>query len=167
MQINAKQLDDTERVFDIMFRLDNIDVAGAEKISDEIFQKQPFFLTALLGLRHDISMVELEEIIKIYLLIWEYFKRKPRAQSVKITQESFEKRLLNNAHMFMYVDKEDNERVKKEIFENDLNSIKSGALLAIILLRLNSRPILQNMNSENKGIIITGIKTFIECFEAL
>ena len=111
--------------------------------------------------------MELEEIIKIYLLIWEYFKNNPKVQRVKITEKSFVDRCLKNAHMFNYVEGEQDNQIKKEIYTNDLLRIKSKTLLAMTLLRFDTRPILLEMNSEIKVMIMVGIKSFIECFEAL
>ncbi len=158
---------ETSMVANSMNKIDNINGASAEKIMDEISLRQPFFLSALLGLHFDISKVEHEEIIKIYLLIWEYFKIKPKVQSVKITQKSFEDRCLKNTHMFKYVEGEQNKSAKKEIYANDLQKVKSKALLTMIILRFNTQPLLQDMNPEIKGMIMIGIKSFIECFETI
>ena len=158
---------ETRMVADSINKIDNINGSTAEKIMDDIYLPQPFFLSALLGFNFDISKVEHEEIIKIYLLIWEYFKINPKVQSVKITQKSFEDRCIKNTQMFKYVEGEQNKSAKKVIYANDLQKVKSKALLTMIILRFNTQPLLKDMNPEIRGMIMIGIKSFIECFETL
>src|SRR5690606_17002147 len=96
--MDIKQSDFTEAkdLAKIQIRMDNIDAEYVDKISDEIFQKQPFFLTTLLGYRFDVTPIELEEIMKIYFLIWEYFRTNTKVQTIKVTQKYFETVLNKN-----------------------------------------------------------------------
>ncbi len=48
----------------------------------------------------------MDEIAKIYFLIWEFFKDNPGVKSVKVTESSFMSRSMKNAGMFNYVEKE-------------------------------------------------------------
>jgi len=50
---------------------------------------------------------------------------------------------------------------------SDLQNLKSKSLLAAIFYRFQNRQVLRKMAFENKGIILIGIKSFIECFETI
>jgi len=152
VRLTGKDFSETNRVAELMKNMDNIDTAYASRVSDEIFKFQPFFLSALLGLGYDLPAQELDEIAKIYFLIWEFFKDNPGVKSVKLTENSFMSRSMKNAGMFKYVDKEKNKRIINEIYATDLQKIKSKALLTGIILRFNTRPVLLVMDSGNKGI---------------
>ncbi len=68
--------------------------------------------------------------------------------------------------MLRYIDSEDSDQ-QTIVYKQELQNLKSKALMTTILYRLNSRTGLIEMNSKTKGIILIGIKTFIECFETI
>jgi hypothetical protein len=135
-------------------------------ISDELFRCQPFFLTVLPGYRIDMSMEELEEIIKIYFLVWEYSRLKPTIQTNQVTESNFNKILEKNIKMLKYSEGETKEKDKSEIFAYDLQNLKSKALITSVFFRFNERPVLLKMDIQKKGSIMIDIKSFIECFES-
>lgn len=148
-------------------KIDQIDSEYVNSISDEIFKLQPFFLTVLLGHRHDISMEELEEIMKIYFVVWEYFRLNPNVQTKQVTESFFNKIQKRNIEMLKYSEGESTEDEKSEIYSSDLQNLKSKSLMSAIFFRFDDRPTLKNMDIEKKGIIMIGIKSFIECFETI
>jgi hypothetical protein len=148
-------------------KIDEIDADYVNSASDEIFKHQPFFLTVMLGHRHDVSNYELEEIMKLYFLVWEYFRSNPKIKTKLVTESSFNKIQKRNIEMLKYSDGETNGNDKLDIYTQDIQTIKSKALLAAIFLRFNDRPTLFKMDIIIKGVIMIGIKSFIECFESL
>ena len=167
MKITQKDINETQELGAILAKIDQIDSEYVNSITDEIFKKQPFFLSVLLGYHHDISTEELEEIMKIYFLIWEHFKSKINVQKKEITKSFFEEIDLRNIQMFKYVEGEKNQQNQAKIYSDNIQNIKSKALLTAVLYRYTNRPVLIKMNPEIKGIILIGIKSFIECFEKL
>lgn len=167
MNITQKDFDETIVVANLLTKIDNMDAEYVNEISDEIFKWQPFFLTVLLGYRLDISSEELEEIMKIYFLIWEYFKPNKNVQTKNVTETYFEEIQDKNIHMLHYVEDESEPTGRMEIYSNDLQNLKSKALLTAVLFRYNNRPVLSKMDEKMKGIILVGIKSFIECFETI
>ncbi|MEP7266443.1 MAG: hypothetical protein ABI844_02370 [Saprospiraceae bacterium] len=151
----------------LQLRVDNIDAEYLHSISDDIFQNQPFFLTVLLGYRLDTSPEELEEIMKIYFLIWEYFKINKGVRVRQVTQEDFEKIQRRYIEMLQYAEGEVNQQGRIQVYSYDLQDTRAKALLTAILFRYNNRPILVKMEEQKKGIILIGIKSFIECFDLL
>ena len=167
MKITQNDFNETTELAGLLKRIDNIDAEYINKLSDEIFIRQPFFLTVLLGYRLDVSPEELEEIMKIYFLIWEYFKSNKNVQSKKVTETHFEKVQDRNIKLLKYTEGEPEQTDKLNVYSFDLAYLKSKSLLTAVLYRYNNRPVLVKMNQESKGIIFLGIKSFIECFETI
>lgn len=125
----------------LLKKIDSIDAKYVDSASDELFQKQPFFLSVLLGYRFDVSPEELDEIMRIYFLIWEYFRENKCVQSYMVTESFFEKTQKKNIHFLKYIE-EETEQSKKEICSLDLANLKSKALFTAVLFKFNSRPVL-------------------------
>lgn len=149
---------------ELIRRIDTIDAEYVNKVSEEIFKHQPFFLTVMLGYRADVSLEELEEIMKIYLLIWEYFKSQDNLPLQKLTQAQFEEVQRSNIHMLSYSEEEP-KNSRGKIYTVELQNLKSKSLWTAVLYRCTNKPVLINMDPENKGIILIGILSFIQCFE--
>lgn len=167
LKFTQNDFNETEILAESIKKIDQIDSDYVNSISDEIFRCQPFFLTVLLGHRIDVSMEELDEIIKIYILVWEYFRLKPNIQTKKLTEPNFNKILKKNIKMIKYSEGESKEIDKLEIFAFDLQNLKSKSLITSVFFRFKERPTLLNMDIQKKGSIMIGIKSFIECFEAI
>jgi hypothetical protein len=91
MNISTKDFDELAKIRLLENKIDSIDAKYVDTISDEIFLKQPFFLTILIGYRFDTTPQELEEIMKLYFLIWEYFKTDKNVQINQVSEAYFEK----------------------------------------------------------------------------
>ena len=167
MKFTQKDYDETSRLAELIKKIDQVDAAYTDRVSDEIFQRQPFFLSVLLGYQFDVSMEELEEIMKIYFLIWEYFRSNPNIQKKQVSQAYFEKAQTENIGMLKYSEGEPNKREKMKVYSYDLQKLKSKALWTAILFRCDNRPVLRKMDTETKGFILIGMKSFIDCFETI
>ena len=167
LKFTQNDFNETETLAKSIKKIDQIDSNYVDSVLGEIFNCQPFYLTVLLGYRLDVSMEELEEIMKIYFLVWEYFRLKPNIQTKKVTESNFNKMQMKNIKMLKYSEGESKEIDKLEIFSNDLQNLKSKSLITSVFFRFNERPTLLNMDIQKKGAIIIGIKSFIECFETI
>jgi len=167
MEITKKDLDEVAQLAILVKKVDNSDAEYVDSISDEIYQKQPFFLAVLLGHRLDTTPLELEEIMKIYLLVWEYFRNNINVQTKKVTEKYFDKNQDRLIKMLMYAEGEPGEPERMNIYSLDLGNLKSKALWAAVLLRTTYRDTLIKMDGIKKGFVLIGIKSFIECFETL
>lgn len=167
MKFTRNDLVDTERLAEVVRRIDQLDTVDANKVTDEIFQRQPFFLSVLMGYHFGVSVREMEEIIRMYLLIWEYFRPNKRVQSKQITQGDYEKIQARNIQMLKYSEGEFSEKGKRDVFTHDLQRLKSKPLWAAILFRFEHRPVLKLMDTQTKGMVLIGMKSFIECFESI
>jgi len=158
---------ETEILAESIKKIDQIDADDFNIISDEIYKLQPFFLSVLLGYSLDVSKIELEEIIKVYFLVWEYFRVNPNVQTKQVTESWFQEIQNKNIEMLRYSEGEQKEKDKLEIYTYDLQNLKSKSLLVAILFRFNENPTLLRMDAEIKGAVMIGLKSFIECFETI
>lgn len=167
MDFKQNDFNEAKDLANVQIKIDNIDAAYVNLISDEIFQMQPFFLKVLLGYRLDITPMELEEIMKTYFLIWEYFRTNKKVQTKKVTEEHFETIQDKNIAMLQYADGELDDFDKMKIYSSDLSNLKSKALFTAVLYRFNERPVLLKIDEGKRAIILIGIKSFIESFETI
>lgn len=150
----------------LLDKIDNMSPDYVNTVSEEIFQKQPFFLTVLLGYRFDVSPEELDEIMKMYFLVWEYFRKNPKVGLKKITERDFEAAQRRHIQMLKYSQGE-SARSREQLYSDNWDNVQGKALVAMIILRIHERPVLASMDEDKRGIVLIGIKSFIECFEAL
>jgi len=167
MEFTQNDFNESIELAELIRKIDLMDAEYVNTVTDEIYAKQPFFLTVLLGYRLDVRPKELEELMKIYFLIWEYFKSNQHVQTRKVNQAYFEKIQKRNIQMLKYSEGELTEKDKLKVFSPDLQNLQSKSLLAAIFFRFNNRPVLSKMKTEKKGLILIGIKSFIECFEKI
>jgi hypothetical protein len=167
MDISQNDFKEAIELAELQKKIDNIDAEYMNLISDEIFQKQPFYMTVLLGYRIDTTPEELEEIMKIYFLIWEYFRLNKNVQTKKVTETNFETLQRKHLEMLQYAEGEPGQLEKMEVFSSDLQNLRSKALLTAVIFRYNNKPVLLKIDEVKRGIIFVGIKTFIKCFETI
>ena len=167
MKLTSSDFKEVAELAHVVKKIDLLNADYVNSLSDEIFPLQPFFLTVLLGYRFDVTPEEHDEIIKIYFLIWEYFRKNKNVQTKKVTETYFEKVQDSQIEMLQYIEDESDEKEKGKIYTDDLQKLKSKALLTAVLYRYTSRPVLIKMDEKSKGILFIGIKSFIECFESI
>ena len=134
--------------------------------SDVIAKKQPFIISLLLGYQIDLKEDQLDDILRVLLLIWEFFKDKQQYSGKQIQAAQFDKIQDRNAEMLKYMDAAENWEEQTFITRSDLSKLKSKALFSGVMFLLNHLQSLARMNMYEKGIILVGMKSLIECFEA-
>jgi len=150
-----------EHIAAIIAKVDTIDI---EAQYDQIFKKQPFLLSLLIGYQKDLTIEEFGQINKLILMIWEYFKENQNVKRTKMTQTQFEKAQDRNIHLLKYL-QEDSQQLKT--IASDLEHLKSKDLLSGLFFQFQSQKILSDMSIEIKAIIMIGMKSIIECFEEI
>ena len=167
LKFTQQDLDETDWLAKVLREIDNIDAEYVNAVTDEIYKIQPYFLTVLLGYSYDVSGEELEEIMKIYFIIWEYFRLKPNIKKMKVTETFFDQIQAKNIGMLKYSEGEADKTEKIKIYAGDIQKLKSKSLWTAILFRYNNRIVISKMNSETRAAVLIGIKCFIECFEKI
>ena len=167
MELSESDIRETNEVADLMFKIDNWDADYINSISSEILQYQPYFLSVLAGVRLEVTEEELEEFLKIYFLIWEFFRKDKNVLAKKVTEADFLKVHNKQIEMLRYMEGEPTKKEKGKVVLYDFQKIKSRSLLAAVLLRYSDRPVIANMDEQMKGHVFVLFKSFIECFENL
>ena len=167
MQFSEKEFRETERVSKIMQHVDSIDRKYINTSINEIYKRQPFINSLILGYRMDFNENEFEEITKLLLLIWEYFNDYKKIRKNKITEEQFERLQRRNISMLKYSEGERIKENKTLVVSFDIGNLTSKALLAAIFLRFDTNQTLTKMKEELKGIVVIGLKSLIQCFEEI
>lgn len=167
MNISEHDKIETIRITKIITKIDRIDSDYFNVITDEMNQHQPFLLSILLGYRFDFKPEEVGEIIKIVILIWEYFRENKNIKHKKLTEQHFERILKRNLGMLKYLEGESDPSEMLNITSSDLDHLKSKALLTGIFYRFDTQSALVKMDLGTKGTILIGMKSVIECFEEM
>lgn len=167
MIISKEDNEESLRIGQIINKIELIDEKYVNEESDKILQKQPFLISLILGYRLDLKPLELEEIMKIIFLIWEFFKELHQAETEKITESQFMRIQQRNVHMLKYIEGEQRENSKLEVISADLENLKSKALFAGVIFQFNQKVALLNMKNETRGVLLVGLKSLIECFEVI
>ena len=167
MMISEKDKKESEKVSLLLERIELIDGQYVNTESDIMSQQQPFVISLLLGYNQDLKAPQLEEMMKIIFLIWEYFKDKKQINEVKISESQFERIHLRNIYMLKYFEEENDKNDKLELVDSDLRHLNSRALFAGVLFQFNQKQALVDMGDEERGILLIGLKSLIECFEEI
>jgi len=167
IKLSGKDFKETDEIGKLLKKIDTVDEQYITSAYENIEQYQPFMLSLLLGYQHDINIKELDEIIKLYLIIWEFFKDKKNITKIKLTEIQFEETQNRNIEFFKYLGGEKSKRDFINTTSLDLENIRSKALLTGILFRFDTTTVLSNIKGDLKGIVLIGIKSLIECFEII
>jgi hypothetical protein len=165
MKISDADFEETKKLAPLFAKIDTIDAGYVEATSKEISQYQPFLLSLLLGYRLDVTMPEVEEIMKIYFLLWEYFKDQKNIKYYPITKRQFMQAEERNIAFLRYLEGEPSPAATTEVTGLDLENVRSKTLYAGILYRFKHRVVLAEMEERNKGIVLIGVKSLLDCFE--
>lgn len=98
--------EETKELGKLLAKIDSITLTYAKASSQEMSQYQPFLISILLGYQFDLSVPQVDEVLKIYLLMWEYFKDKKNTKKFPITQEQFEQAGRRNRDFLHYLEGE-------------------------------------------------------------
>jgi hypothetical protein len=164
---HKENTDDIDKVAKLITKMDTIDAAYVAATGDELARYQPFLISMLLGDSETLSPEELEEGMKSYFMIWEYFKDSKAVHSRQINPAQFQRILDRNIALLAYMEGEPTAKSKARLVESDLQSLASKALLTGLILRFDTRPALTDMEPRQRYGYLLGMKSLIECFEEL
>lgn len=163
---NKREAKDLQKVMELEDKIDIIDGKYVARMSDEAFKYQPFYLAVPLSYSDEMTPLELDEIMKIYFLVWEYYRTKDGPREKVVTPAQFEDAQSLMIDKLQYITAE-SEKNREEFLEYDVSSLKPQALLAVVMGRFENRDALLHMEAKTKVINLTGIQAFIQCFESL
>ena len=90
-KVSAQEQADVKRIEVIYAEIENNlnNPAYANKVTDEIYKYQPFILSVLMGYKMDIQLQELEPLVKLYLLIWLFYRDQKSVKNIPITPDRY------------------------------------------------------------------------------
>lgn len=167
MKLTQKDFEETVTTLEIIKKIEKLDAKQIEKILDAMYVQQPFFLAVLIGYRFDVNLDEFDEIVKLHLLLWEYFSKIKNLDAKQVNESSYEEVERRHIEMLKYTSGETKKEEIKSIYSNDLQNLNSKSLWSSILFQIHHVPVLQNMSMAKKGPLLIEMKSFIECFEKI
>lgn len=85
--------------------------------------------------------------MKIFFLIWEYFRENQNVQTKEISESYFDTFRIRSVLMWAGAEREPSETQVTKIYEGDLEKLKSKTLIAAIFFRTKQRPVLAKMDA--------------------
>lgn len=140
MQFTENEIQETIHLSSIFIKLNNPEPKYFEFILDDLNIHQPFILSVILGFHPDLKPKDFDEVFKLFVLIWEYFRLKKNSKKVKISEKLFTDTQQNIINYFLYLEKEDS-KVQKKAIDQDINHFKCRALMSAILGTFATSPI--------------------------
>ncbi|EOR96748.1 hypothetical protein ADIARSV_0011 [Arcticibacter svalbardensis MN12-7] len=105
------------------------------------------------GYKIDLKPQELDEVLNLYIAIWEFFKTDPQTKVKAITESQFDQLQIFNINL-----------VGKDTFSGGETT---SVMLSAIIQRIGTHPTFQKMGIQKRGALIVGVKSTIECFQEL
>lgn len=166
MQFTNTDLEETKKVAEIIKFCDTADLKTLEQVADQIYRYQPFVISIFLGYKDEVDIYQHDEILRILIIIWSFFKDRKNVKSTQITEKQFEARQRKNVAFLKYLQGEPRQAQPQTTADN-LGALKSKALFTAVLFKLKEGPALKEVDAELSPIILLGMKSLIESFEEL
>lgn len=160
MKFTDTDAQESNQVAEFIKFCDTADNATLEKISDEIYLYQPFVLSLFLGFKDEVDIFQLDEILRIFLIIWLFFRDRENVKKKKITEKIFEARQRKNLQFLQYMQDLPIKQDRDQALNYNLGALKSKALF-----KFKEGPTLKKLETARSALMLIGIKSLIECFE--
>ena len=164
MKLSETPQADIEKVNQILNNADFIKPDYLIKEREKIFENQPFLISLIMGYNQDLIPTETDEITKLILIVWEYFKY-TKSNQKKITPKRYEEFQNRNMHLLKYMESEPLTE-QNSILKSDIENLKSKVLFSVIAHEFDTSKPLLEMNPKTRGIVYIGVKSLVECFDA-
>ncbi|MFK7979150.1 MAG: hypothetical protein AB8G86_04155 [Saprospiraceae bacterium] len=165
MDFTSKDFEQTEQVARIVQLCDKTDIEELERIVDEIYKYQPFVISIFLGYKDDMNPYQHDEILRVLIIIWLFFKSNKNVERRKINVALFEKKQQKNVQFLQYLSGEPSNEAQLLTTGLNLGQLKSKALFTAVLFKIREGKTLKNLEQRTSNIILIGMKSLIEAFE--
>lgn len=146
----------------LMKRVVNYTEPQIMESSESLLKHQPFLVSMMMGYSVDLSPKAFEEILLIYMTIWEYFRNKPNIKRVSLTEKKFTEISMRNLNQIKRAGSGRQKRFKNQLIGKDLDRMLSQSLFAKIVETLQVKPGFAELDPSVKGILLVGFKGIIE-----
>ncbi|OGJ86868.1 MAG: hypothetical protein A2487_18275 [Candidatus Raymondbacteria bacterium RifOxyC12_full_50_8] len=142
--------------------VESLDLCGKERLSDDIFIKQPNLLSVVLCLsRLDVPMDKLGEVLHILFVLYDAFHNRSGLKIPKVSQRMIDKANANTTAMLQYLDKEGAYEGNRLIGKAMLNS-PNKFVTAFVLGYMNEHGF--DTFSQANEYCIRAAKVVMDCF---
>ena len=145
MNFTSEDFEQTEQVARIIQFCDKTETKQLVGIVDEIYKHQPFVISIFLGYKDDMTPHQHDEILRILIMIWLFFKSNKNVEQHKISVALFEKIQKQNAQFLQYLDGEPSYQAQEETTGLNLSQLKSKALFTAVLFKVKEGKTLKNL----------------------
>lgn len=156
---------EAQLVADLIKQVDNIGIKSANDLSDRIAEYQPFMMSLILGYTQDVEPEFMDDIIKMFFVVFLFFEKKTNIKKKKIDLSDFEIFQEKNFQFLNYLSGEKAKGNRMDVNSQNLSNIKFKSLFTGILFLAKNQPRFKKMNPELQGVVILGMKILIECLE--
>lgn len=163
-QDDYREAEDTHRM---LTNLDRLESEETEELIDDVYSKQPFLVSLILGYKTAFREERSVEITKLILLVYQYFELKNLIGEEQITPELFERKQQKNISLAEYAGSDADENEKVEKVTADILGLKSIVLLACVWVAFDAKKPLMYMSMDDQEPVLMALKSLIECFEEL
>jgi hypothetical protein len=146
-------------------RIDADELGYMEELLNEILECQPFMASMMLGFHHDLKPAESDAVIRIFLIIWSFYRKYPAVRINPLTEARYEEVLLRNLKRVEYAGGEEDQEQFRQVIRLDVNGMKSKSLYTIIVHRFDTLQILKEIEIMEKGQLWMGTKALIDCLD--
>ena len=167
MQFTDSDFRETEHMAELIKFCDTADIRTLEQITEEIYRHQPFLISLFLGYKDDIDAIQLDEFLRILIIIWLFFRNAQSVKRTPITEKMYEARAKKNIQFLQYLDGEPQGKTKGKTTDINLGILQSKALFTALLFKIKEGPALKKLIPESSAIMLLALKSLIECFEEI
>ena len=167
MNFTSGDFEQTEQIAGIIQFCDKANIKALEQIVDEIYKYQPFVISIFLGYKDDMTPHQHDEILRVLIIIWLFFKSSKNVRRQKINATLFEKKQQQNVQFLQYLSGEPSQQAQHLTTGLNLSQLKSKALFTAVLFKVREGKTLKKLDTHTAAIILLGMKSLIEAFEGV
>jgi len=167
MDFSDNDFKETEQVAEIIRFCDTAGIKVLEQVVDDIYRYQPFLISIFLGYKDDVTTSQHDEILRILIIIWLYFKEKQVVKQQAISLPLFEKKEQQNIHFLQYLEGDASWEAQQITTTLNLGLLQSKALFTAVLFKIKDGATLKQLDTNTAAIILLGMKSLIEAFEEI
>lgn len=130
--------------------------SSINRIINDISYHQPFFLFILDRYQRESDKETFKPLLKLYFLVWTFYKRKVHIQNRPVTSE----RYMQAEYEIAGIEED-------EKFYDNLESPGSRAMISILLTKFRVDPDFETLLTKSDGSVFVSICSFIRCFDEI
>ncbi len=137
------------------------------KYTDEIEKYQPFMLSFFFAHKEQLNLAQMSKFLRVMLVMWLHFRKKPNVKEKEITQQQFKDTLLANFEFLETLREESSQEVCVLLIVENLSNFRSKGLLSVLFEMILDEKYLRQLDESLSTSILLSIKSMVMCFEEI